>query len=446
MYYPKLLIINNYSFNDYKGGGITLRNLFLGWPKDKLAIAHASDSKPMLNVCENYFKIGYNESHYVFPINKISNEPRGIINGPYSEKDFEVSHESSDKINNSIVTVAPTNHIKAWFLNFINKAGLYEFVHPLRLSKSLREWILEFNPEIIYCQPESISFINLILEAQNLTKVKVVVHVMDDWPFLIYKDNTFSYFLRGLVNCKFKKLLNLSSLRLGISRAMADEFKSRYNQPFKYFHNPIDISKANSINNSVKSEKSEYTIVYSGRIGWTASHDSIIEFSRCIEQLRIDGMNIRLDIHTDLSDKENDFTLFQYDGTSILPALKDDNFITKLQKADLLLYPVDFDRKSIEFIRLSFPTKLPSYLISGTPIFCYGPSEVYSIRFMTENKLGFICNHQEVGELKNKIVEALTNDSRRDDFSKRSREFAINNFEATKVRSSFHQAISNCLA
>lgn len=444
MIYPRLLIINNYSFNEYRGGGITLKNLFTGWPKDKLAIAHMSDSKPMIAVCEKYFKLGYNEYQYIFPINKISNEPRSRINGPYSLKDFDLINDNRSNLVKPVHT--PTKSlVKKSILTLIEKSGIREFVHPLQLSKSLKEWIVEFNPEIIYCQPENISFINLVIKAHGLTGAKVVVHVMDDWPYLIYKDKKLKRILRKIVSRKFQKLLKISSLRLGISKAMAEEFQNRYKLDFKYFHNPINLSNITEIEKIEKTEPNSYLVVYSGRIGWTASHDSIIEFSKCIEVLRKEGHNIRFNIYTDLENKENDFTKFQIDGTSLLPALKDDNFITKLLEADLLLYPVDFDKKSIEFIRLSFPTKLPSYLISGVPVFSYGPSAVYSIRFMSENNLGFICNEQKLDVLKEAIITALTNFKAREEFSNRAFLFAKNNFDMAKVKTSFHQEIANCV-
>jgi len=36
--YPKILIFGQ-PFNTYSGGGITLTNLFRGWPKDRIAVA-----------------------------------------------------------------------------------------------------------------------------------------------------------------------------------------------------------------------------------------------------------------------------------------------------------------------------------------------------------------------------------------------------------------------
>ena len=36
--YPRILIIGP-PFNNFTGGGITLSNLFKGWPKDRIAVA-----------------------------------------------------------------------------------------------------------------------------------------------------------------------------------------------------------------------------------------------------------------------------------------------------------------------------------------------------------------------------------------------------------------------
>lgn len=440
---PKILILNNYSFNDYKGGGITLRNLFLGWPKEKLAIAHFDDSVPMSNVCLNYYKIGYNESQYIFPLNKISTEPKGKLNGAYSVDDYFKVFGSTKISSKEPAQIKSASGFKQNVLNWVYKSGIREFIHPLKLSGELKKWILDFKPDIIYCQPENISFIELALKAQKLTGARLVVHVMDDWPYMVYKNKTLKTVLRAVVNQKFKKLLGQASLRLGISSAMAEEFQRRYSLPFRHFHNPIDLSVLTKFLPPEKENKSKL-VVYSGRIGITASHDSIIRFSEAVTELRKEGHDIRFNVYTDLTNTENDFSLFKHEGTELLPALKDDNFITKLMEADLLLYPVDFDQKSIDFIKLSFPTKLPSYMVSGVPIFCFGPPNVYSVQFMTKNHLGFVCNDQSINVLKKYILDSLSHEEQRLKYRNAAIEYAKLNFEAETVRAKFRNELSNC--
>jgi len=38
--YPKILIISEFSFNNYSGGGILFRNLFEDFPKSNIAMFH----------------------------------------------------------------------------------------------------------------------------------------------------------------------------------------------------------------------------------------------------------------------------------------------------------------------------------------------------------------------------------------------------------------------
>jgi hypothetical protein len=444
MEYPRLLIINSHSFNDYKGGGITLKNLFTGWPKDRFAIAHFDDAPPTPGVCENYYRLGYNECHYIFPLNKLSTEPRQANEGGYTAEGYFKQFPSSGGLISKNSLAGPKG-LKKNVLEFIEKTGIRELIHPMRLSVQFEDWLKSYKPEIIYCQSENISFINLVLRAYKATGAKVVVHVMDDWPSQIYKRKSLRSLLRYIVNYKFRKLLSIASLRLGISKAMADEYESRYQLKFKYFHNPIDTHKAELTKSQFKLGEHALLVVYSGRIGVTASHDSIIEFSRCIESLRMEGMEIRFNIYTDLTNSEVDFSYFQRPGTYLLPALKDDNFISKLLEADLLLYPVDFDKNSIEFIRLSFPTKLPSYLISGVPVLCYGPREVFSIRLMEEQKLSFMCTEQNDQVLKSVIIKSLNDKDERLALAKSAYSYAIDNFEITKVRAAFHETIAGCL-
>jgi glycosyltransferase involved in cell wall biosynthesis len=440
--YPKILIINSYSFNDLHGGGITLKNLFLHWPLDKIAMAHCDDSSPLSDLCLTYYKIGYIENHYIFPLNKLSTEPKGWLNGPYSPQDFEKPGIGLTS-NSTQGKAKQHNLIKKWFLNFIGRTGLNKFLHPLRLSNALRKWILDYKPEIIYCQCGNLELTSLVLKVQKETKAKVVVHIMDDWPSTIYKDIVFSSFLRKLTDLKFRKLLIRSSLRLGISQAMADEFEKRYKQPFKYFHNPIDTTKVERNKFIDTPGKNSFTIAYSGRIG-IASYNAILEFCKCIEQLRKDHFEVSFKIYTDLNNTYVNFDEFKHDGTYLLPPLKDDDFVLKLKEADLLLYPVDFDNESIEYIRLSFPTKLPSYLISGVPVFGYGPSTVYSIRFIVDNQLGFACETQDMDHLKKSVTAALTNKELRNQTAENAYHYACIHFDSAMVRASFHSEITNC--
>lgn len=53
--YPKVLVVSNNSFSESSSNGRTLGNLFIGWPKEKVAQFCISTTEPDYNICDNYF-------------------------------------------------------------------------------------------------------------------------------------------------------------------------------------------------------------------------------------------------------------------------------------------------------------------------------------------------------------------------------------------------------
>ena len=56
-YYPKVLVVGN-TFHTKSGGGITMSNLFKGWPVNKLAAATYMMSISEADICQIYYQLG----------------------------------------------------------------------------------------------------------------------------------------------------------------------------------------------------------------------------------------------------------------------------------------------------------------------------------------------------------------------------------------------------
>ena len=53
--YPRILVISNNSFSKTSSNGRSLGNLFIGWPKDKIAQFCISTTEPDYDICDNYY-------------------------------------------------------------------------------------------------------------------------------------------------------------------------------------------------------------------------------------------------------------------------------------------------------------------------------------------------------------------------------------------------------
>ena len=88
--YPKILIFGQ-PFNGFSGGGITLTNLFKGWPKEKIAVAYLGHGLVSVttDVCDTYYQLGEKEHKWKFPFSLIQKKFQSGL------KTFEKKAESS---------------------------------------------------------------------------------------------------------------------------------------------------------------------------------------------------------------------------------------------------------------------------------------------------------------------------------------------------------------
>jgi glycosyltransferase involved in cell wall biosynthesis len=119
----------------------------------------------------------------------------------------------------------------------------------------------------------------------------------------------------------------------------------------------------------------------------------------------------------------------------------DELFFATLADADLLVLPVNFDRRSIRYIRYSMPTKVPAYLISGTPILVYGPTSVAQVDYALREGWGEVVSRHGVESLKDAIVMLWQNQERRLHLSLNARRVARRNHDSRIVRAGFQQAL-----
>jgi len=77
--------------------------------------------------------------------------------------------------------------------------------------------------------------------------------------------------------------------------------------------------------------------------------------------------------------------------------------IELLSQVDITYLPYWFDEFHRLFVRLSFPTKLPTYLAAGRPVLFHGPEDSSPARFFRRFPVGLCCHSLE----ESKIIECL---------------------------------------
>jgi glycosyltransferase involved in cell wall biosynthesis len=434
--YRKILIIGQ-PFNVTSGGGITLTNLFTGWPIDKIAVAFAPWGEVGITtqICNTYYRIGNEEHKWRFPFNifKRSFPISGLITDVVN---VEKSYGHYRKGLKRFLADIMLNPLLTWM-------GLFHYGSEIKISEKMKDWLKMYKPDILYLQVSTLEGIVFSCQLIDHLRIPSAIHMMDDWPSTISMSGPLKNFWRNKIDKEFRILLDKVNLHLSISESMSEEYKNRYGKEFIAFHNPIQPHAwLFHRKTSFALNKEHITILFSGRIGTGISH-SLIEVASAIDALDYNNFSIKFHIQT--TNKENDIChrLQRFKCVVINPTVDYKEIPEIFSNADILVLANDFNSEAINFLKFSMPTKAPEYMISGTPVLVYAPQETAVSKFFSLNNCGFCVTSQGQEALMNAIHYMLNNEEYRRQISENAINLAQGRFNADTVREKFHSTLLN---
>ena len=389
--FPRVLFITSHAFNHSNGGGVTFSNLFSGWPKERLATVHNDSIPPENDVCRHYFKLGEKELRKWGPFCFLQRCPPGMD---------EINQVKSEPLSDrSLVSGKAFMGLRSVLF------GDNEFPETAILSSKLEAWIEEFKPQVLYTVLGNNGLMDLIEKIRCRFKLPLVVHIMDDWRTVNHTKGLFAPKRRRKMQRQMAHFISVADCCMGISDSMCIVYGAEYGRVFKTFHNGIEMD-AGALSPARKKNSDEpFRIFYAGAILPYAQLQSMIDVCEAVADLNFQGVPIQFNIFSPPAMinlyREK---LVTCDAIHLHPTLPSrEDYLSAMKAADLLLLPVNFSEKTINFIRYSMPTKVPEMMQSGVPILVYGPSEVAQVNYAIESGWGYIVNERSI----EKVVAAI---------------------------------------
>jgi glycosyltransferase involved in cell wall biosynthesis len=433
--FAKVLIIDQ-PFNDISGGGITLSNLFKGWPKDKIAVAATGHFlySVTTGTCDTYYQLGREEHKWKFPLNIV-------------QRTFE-SGIKTFKPNFNVTSIKHISSLRYMFVNyvfypFLSWLGLMHISSKIILSERFKAWLAEYSPEVLYLQVFNRETIKFATELIGYLQIPSAIHFMDDWPSTISTKGLFKSYWQRKITRELQLLVDMVNVHLSISGAMADEYKVRYKKEFIAFHNPVDLDNwLPAIKSDYSIDKSKIIILYSGRIGLGIA-ESLIEVATAIDKINNNLDRIKLHIQTPTEEAGILMSLQQYNCVVINPLVEYAKLPAIMASSDILLLANDFNEKGAAYLKYSMPTKASEYMISGTPVFVYAPEEAAVFQLFSTNNCAYCLCKQSTSEIINAINFLINNEPYRNELAQNSVQYAKEHFDANKVRGDFQRLLNN---
>ena len=433
--YPKVLIIG-WSFDYNSGGGITLSNLFSGWPLEKIAIAASCQQieNTDTEICQNFYQIGFDENKKLWPFNylqkKLLSGPVKFLNKYRDNSEIQVENKTGSR-----------NFLLTNLFIYVRNFGFSHFINRYTLSNKFLRWINVFKPDIIYTLSASLSLNRLLRELHNITNIPYLVHIMDDWPSSIASQGIFNkLYANKIIDREFRDLLKHANGHLSISEYMSDEYIKRYGIEFIPFQNCVDFDLLSQFTGKTNKKKDNFTILYAGRIG-KGSSTSLLKLSEGIDKLLKEGINISFEIQTTNTNHPVARLLRKNKCVRFVPRIPYEKLPEKFSSVDLLTLPIDFDPDNLNFIRHSMPTKVPEYLSTGVPIFVLAPENTALSKFFKKNDLGFMLNNNSSNVIKETLKRIIESKTQKKIYACKALNYSRENYDCNVVRKKFKEEI-----
>jgi glycosyltransferase involved in cell wall biosynthesis len=430
--FPRVLIFGH-TPGRKSGAGITTFNLFSEWPKDKLAAAAPLINNSDFDLCGNFFKLGFDEERSIFPFNLVQ---RKTYSGPLSPG-ANASWNGNDE--NGPIEVKKSfygKRLKRLINDLLHFSGLYYFIYRLHVSKKFLDWFDQFSPEIIYTHLSKYEHIVFLNQLSGMRKIKIVVHITDDFPMDLPKAGILHFYWKDKIQQGYTDFFKKCECRLSICKEMSEEYYFRYHLSFYPFFNGIDMDKWQVSTRRSWEKQGIFSILYAGRIG-RGMKRSLFRIMKVIDRMGKKDYQIELQLQSGkipnsfrkFANKSKFIKINSFVEYSSLP----DTF----SKADVLIIPMDFDGPEYRFIRLSMPTKVPEYMISGTPVLVFANKSSALAQYAMEKSWAQVVTDNSERRLESAIDELYNRAELRQELAERAVLEARQHHDLIKVRSEF---------
>lgn len=402
MEFPRVLVVSSTRIGTQSATGVAMASLFAGWPKDRIAQLHSDHYSELdTSVCERYFQI-------TSPAERLRRVP-------------VLGRRIADRFGRN-------GRVAQW----------------VNYGDALR-WCRAFDPDVVYVrlvdQPAVFRWLPYALTV-DLGR-PVVTHIMDDWParFALHAAPEEA----AVMHARLRELFGRAAANLGISDNMCRDFAECYGVPFVPFHNAIDAEEWRGVTRRRSMESDGvFRLVYSGGLADDMCLQSAADLAAAVELLRGEGRNLTWDVFTaPWWRKAFRRRLAGHDGVQLAGFLPRAEYLQALADADLLLLPINFDERSLAYVRYSMSNKAPEYMAARTPVLAYGPMASATIEYAANAGWARVVSEQGVEHVAAALRTLMDDPAERARLAEAAHHVGVTRHDAAQNRERFRAVVAS---
>ncbi len=410
--YPRILVVSNNSFSKTSNNGRTIANLFLGWPKDKIAQFCISTSDPDYSVCNNYYLL----------------TDRSVLDGFKHLRKGRRCDIVNNTDNQQRKTQTGDKVYKTPF-----KVLLRHFVWGWKRWKSdeLHNWINDFCPEMAFVMNSDATFILDIARYISKTKnIPLVMFNTEGFYFFNknfyttdkYFSNTFFRIYQEIYRNHFRKMMNYVSLSIHLNSLLKEDYEKEFGGKHIVLYTGSSLCPDEKAEFNVDSPKFSYL----GNFGFDRP-SALIEIAEVLQSI---NNKFVLDVYGKIPNQEIKKEFDTCSGINYCGMVPYDKVKEVIYQSTILFHAEVQSDRYRESLRYGFSTKIADSIASGHPFLMYSSPEIAGAKYVIETAAAWFAHDKQ--ELKEKILVILTNPSERKRILGNAHQAALNNHNAKK--------------
>lgn len=428
--YPRVLVISAEPFNSERGCGITLSNLFNGWPKDRILALYWLNVIPDGDACITQHRL---EHSWPAPLKFLlrTKQHSGNIQSVFTESTQAAIVKKELSFKDVLKAVE-------------RKIGMSSIFKTVKIQSQVKTAIVSFQPEVIYSVVSGANAISVVRQTLNIADVPLVIHVFDDWLAKKRAGSVLEIYSHRSAATQFRAIVEEAKVRMAIGDLMSQQFGERFGKKFHPFQNAPDPELWLTHGKINYDAPETFLFRFTGNIYDGGNLQALADFSRAVEIVSSSGKRAALEIYTTSEAVGLYASLFADNAsTKLLPTVQSiTEMATLYGSCDGMVIVCNFDESGHTMLGMSMPTKLPTTMIAGVPLFVYAPADTAMADFVLSNNIGYVVDKVlPARELVTHISKFIDKTQDRENRAVKARQLALEKFASGSVRPRFRDAL-----
>lgn len=423
----KVLIVSHNVFSTASNMGKTLHSYFSGFGDYELGQFYIHSEIPTDRICQNYFRITDIE----------------MLRSILSRRSGQIFRES-DVVLGALSPRTDTGNTAKLYQKARRRTPLVYMLRNLWWflgvwnTKLLRKWLDDFDPDIVFFASGDYAFMYKIARhIATSRRIPLAVVCMDD--YYIHNKNAGKLggrFMHMLFMRQVHKTMDYSSCVFTICEKMATDYQRLFGTVCHVLHTaasiqkPLDLCQSNAIS-------------YIGNLGYDRDKQ-LVAIGRALKSLPVEGKPDFIDVYTAERNPEKLKNLVEENGIKYHGAIPSDEVLRVMGRSLAVIHTESFDEHIQKSVAYSVSTKIADSLASGTCIFAYGPENVASIQYLSENSAAFCITSES--RLSAGLSELIQNKAARNTCVTNALRLAEKNHDPNKTVEMVYHVLSNTIS